>query len=322
MAGFISMRVSQVRRLAGTVAAVTLEGLTQAPLPAFTPGAHIDVRLPNGLVRSYSLYTRNGAARRYEIAVNRDPASRGGSAYIHERLQPGDVVEISAPRNLFALAEGPHPSVLIAGGIGVTPLYCMVQQLAAEGADWQMAYAARSRAGAAFVDALQALAERSGAALRLHFDDEAQGRVLDVADIVRRAPAGAHFYCCGPAPMLQAYLQACAGLPEARVHYERFGADPAAATPAGEAEFEVELARSGRVLRVAPDQTILDAMLDAGVEVDYSCMQGICGSCRTAVLAGEPDHRDGFLSPQEQAANDSLMVCCSRARGGRLVLDC
>jgi len=322
MVDFMSMRVGQVRRLTGTVAAVTLEALADAPLPAFTPGAHIDVRLPNGLVRSYSLYTLDGAARRYEIAVNRDPVSRGGSAYIHERLQPGDVVNISPPRNLFALDEGPHPSVLIAGGIGVTPLYCMAQQLAARGADWQMAYAARSRAGAAFVDALQALAERSGAALRLHFDDEAQGRVLDIAGIVQRAPEGAHFYCCGPAPMLQAYLEACAGLPEARVHYERFCADPAATALAGEAEFEVELARSGLVLRVAQDQTILEAMLNAGIEVEYSCMQGICGSCRTAVLAGEPDHRDAFLSPQEQAANDSVMVCCSRARGGRLVLDC
>ncbi|WP_232468017.1 PDR/VanB family oxidoreductase [Bordetella genomosp. 13] len=316
---FVKMRVGAIRRLAGTVSAIALERLSDAVLPSFAPGAHVDLRLPGGLVRSYSLYTLRDTERRYEIAVNRDGNSRGGSAYLHERLRVGDVLEVSAPRNHFPLIDGDHPTLLIAGGIGITPLYCMAQQLAARGARWHMVYAARSRAGAAFVDELQALADAAGMPLTLHFDDEAGGR-LDIPAIVAHAPPDTHFYCCGPAPMLDAYLSACSRLPAERVHYERFGAD--IPMPGAGQGFDVELARSGRTLRVRPDQTILEVLLDAGVDVEYSCMQGVCGSCRTGVLAGEPEHLDMFLSPEEQAASDCMMICCSRARGARLVLDC
>jgi len=318
MTNFLPMRVGDIQRIADTVVAITLQGEHGGALPAYEPGAHVDIRLPNGLVRSYSLTAPYDRAHPYAIAVHRDRASRGGSACIHDQLQAGDKVDVSPPRNLFPLAPGAHASVLIAGGIGVTPLYCMARQLAAQGRPWHLAYAARSRGAAAFASALQALAGQARARLTLHFDDEAAGGVLDIEGLIREAPAGTHFYCCGPRPMLDAYLAACACLPGDQVHYERFGGETA--TVPGD-EFDIELARSGKTLRVKPGQTILDALLDAGVEVEYSCMQGICGSCVTSVLDGEPDHRDAFLSPGERAAGDRIMVCCSRSHGARLVLD-
>jgi len=319
MTSFLPMRVGNMQGIADTVVAITLEGLEGGELPAYEPGAHVDIRLPNGLVRSYSLTAPYARARPYAIAVHRDRASRGGSACIHDELRPGDVVDISPPRNLFPLAPGTHTSVLIAGGIGITPLYCMAQHLTARGRPWQLAYAARNRGAAAYAGALQALARRASARLTLHFDDEAAGQVLDIGHLVQAAPAGAHFYCCGPRPMLEGYLAACASLPGERVHYERFGGETA--TTAGD-EFDIELARSGKTLRVKPGQTILDALLDAGVEIEYSCMQGICGSCVTPVLDGEPDHRDAFLSSGERAGNDRILICCSRSRSAKLVLDC
>lgn len=315
----LHVRIEGVRPLAEGIVAVELAAADGGALPAFDAGAHIDLHLPEGLSRSYSLCGAPGDTRHYRVAVHRDPNSRGGSAYVHDKLQAGSLLEVSPPRNQFQLDEGEHASVLIAGGIGVTPLYCMAQRLGALGHPWQMHFAARSRRNAAFLEQLQSLAARSGASLHTYFNDEAGATLPDLGAIVGQAPAGAHFYCCGPASMLEAYRQATSALPAQRVHLEHFGAAPAAAAALG--GFQVELARTGKVLTITPGTTILDAMIIAGVPVDYSCTQGVCGSCQTPVLAGEPDHRDFFLTPAEQAQNTTMMVCCSGSRSARLVLD-
>jgi vanillate O-demethylase ferredoxin subunit len=204
--------------------------------------------------------------------------------------------------------------VLIAGGIGVTPIVAMAERLAALGRDWSMTYAVRRPDEAAFTERLT----RHGARVRLHVDAAHGGRPLDVAALVAAAPADAQLYCCGPAPMLDAFESAAAARPRERVHVERFTAAAAPATAGG---FLVELARSGRRVSVSPGQTIVEALRTLGVDVAVSCAQGICGTCETRVLAGVPDHRDSLLSDAERAANDVMMICCSGSRTATLTLD-
>ncbi|GAB7546047.1 PDR/VanB family oxidoreductase [Cupriavidus sp. CuC1] len=287
-------------------------------LPPFEAGAHIDVHLPNGLIRNYSLFNSPQERHRYLIGVNKDPQSRGGSRYLHEVLRPGDTLTVSAPRNNFPLEEAAASSVFIAGGIGITPVLGMIRRLQTLGRPWQLFYAARTRKNAAFVETLQALRDDSGATLQLSFDREPGGSMLDIAAITDALPAGAHVYCCGPMPMLDAFEQATAGLPPERVHREYFAARESAATAGG---FTVELARSGRSIEIASGQTILDCLLNAGIEPPYSCQEGICGTCEVRVLAGLPDHRDLVLSEAEKASNQRMMICCSGAKGSKLVLD-
>jgi len=291
--------------------------------PAVEAGAHIDLHLGNGLVRSYSLLNAPGERHRYCIAVNNDPASRGGSRWLHEKLRCGEQMQISAPRNAFALDETASHSVLIGGGIGITPLLSMVRRLNAIGRPWTLHYSVRSRARAAYAAELQALAAQAReagrqATLVLHVDDEQQGRFLDVAAALAAAPEGAHAYCCGPQPMLAAFEAATASWPPARVHREYFASNQEAATSGG---FVVELARRGTSITVQPGQTILDGLIAIGAEPPNSCRQGICGTCEVAVLAGEPDHRDLVLSEEDRAANQRIIVCCSGAKSSRLVLD-
>lgn len=294
-------------------------------LPDVAPGAHIDVHLPNGLVRQYSL-TAGSNASRYVLGVNRDAHSRGGSRYMHEQVRPGDRLDIGTPRNHFALdAEAAH-SVLIAGGIGITPLYAMATRLSEAGRAWTLYYCVRARERAAFLEPLMALAERSPNG-RLHLVcDQAPGQAsLDLAQVVaQHAGQETHFYCCGPAPMIAAYERACADLPPACVHLEYFSV-PAVAPGDGDAPantaFRVRLARSGQSFDVPPDQSILEVLLAQGVPVFNSCREGMCGSCETPVLAGQPEHRDRVLSPDERAAGNTMMICVSRCRGEELTLD-
>jgi tetrachlorobenzoquinone reductase len=311
----LALRIDAIRPLAEDIIEIELARPDRGSLPCFSAGAHIELHLPGGLSRSYSLCNPPKQTGYYRVAVKRDRASRGRSAFIHEQLTKGDVLQISPPRNQFSLDEGEHESVLIAGGIGVTPLYCMAQRLAALGREWQMHFAAHSRRGAAFLGPLQRLCTAASAMLCTYFDDEAGGAMMNLRAIVATNP-DAHFYCCGPASMLQAFREATAGLPQERTHLEHFGA-----TPMDQGRFEVELARSGRVLSIRPGETILDVLLAAGVSVDYSCRQGVCGSCRTAVLAGKPDHRDFFLTAEEHSTNKIILVCCSGSHSERLVLD-
>ena len=285
-------------------------------LPAFTAGAHIDLHLPGALVRSYSLANDPAERHRYVIAVDRAADSRGGSAWMHQTPRCGDTLAASAPVNDFPLYEDAPLSVFIAGGIGITPMTAMIARLNTLGRRWQLHYAARSPQRAAYVQQLEALAGPHGR-VDVRYSSEGLGR-FDLAAIMREAPAGAHLYCCGPTGMIDDYLAATEGLAKERVHLERFSASQAAATGGG---YEVTLARSGKTVSVSDGKTLLDALLDAGVAVQYSCSQGICGTCCTTVLEGTPDHRDDYLTPEEKAGNRAMMVCCSGSLTPRLVLD-
>ncbi len=288
-------------------------------LPAFSAGSHIDVQVPGGLTRQYSLCNEPGESHRYLIGVLRDAASRGGSAAMHDRVHEGDVLTISTPKNHFPLAHEARRSLLLAGGIGVTPILCMAERLAATGADFEMHYCTRSRERTAFHDRIRASAYADRVAF--HFDDGAPAQALDIAALLATPQPGMHLYVCGPKGFMDAVLGTAraGGWPEAQLHYEFFAADIAPAE--GDAAFEVQLASSGRVVVVPKDQTVVQALAAAGVEVQTSCEQGVCGTCLTRVLEGTPDHRDLYLTPEEQAANDQFTPCCSRARSARLVLD-
>jgi ferredoxin-NADP reductase len=310
----LKLRIKRATWEAQNIVSYDLRPLEGQELPAFSAGAHIDLTLPNGLIRSYSLINPQAERHRYVIAVQKDRASRGGSRWLHENVRPGDVLTVNGPRNNFALNEAAAKSVLIAGGIGITPIVCMVERLESLKKDWQLIYCARKRGEAAFVEDLAAFGDR----VRFNFDEEPGGSMLDVAGAVRAAPAEAHLYCCGPLPMLQAFEAATTELPRGRVHVEYFSAPE---PPAVQGGFKVVLARSGREFVVPPGKTILDTLLDAGLDVAYSCMEGVCGTCETKVLEGTPDHRDLILTEEEQAAGKVMMICCSGSKSERLVLD-
>lgn len=296
------------------VLSLELARVDGADWPPASAGAHLDLDVPGIGLRQYSLLPRQ-SPQVLHVGVQRDPHSRGGSRWVHETLRPGHTVHVGPLRNHFELDGGKGPVRLFAGGIGITPLLAMAHQLAAGPRDWQLHYAVRSRARAAFLPALTA----HGSRVHLHVDDEA-GHLLPLAAQVAAAPPGTHFYGCGPAPMLAAFADATHQIDPAQVHVEHFAA-PAAdpALPAG--GFVVELARSGGRVVVAPGQSLLDALLAHGLAVPNSCRAGVCGSCETAVLAGTPDHRDVVLSPEERASGSTMMVCCSRAQGELLRLD-
>lgn len=281
-------------------------------LPLFDAGAHIDLHLPNGLVRQYSLCNAPGERHRYVVAVKRDAHSRGGSQFVHEGLRVGEVLPVGAPRNNFPLVEDAACTVLIAGGIGVTPMVAMVARLRETDRPWQLHYSVRERVDAAFLNSLD------GPELHLHVDSEHGGKPLAVADIVRGASPGSHLYCCGPAPMLDAFEAASAHLARDRVHVERFTPAKPAADAGG---FTVKLARRGDSILVAPGQSILTALRGIGLDLPASCEQGICGTCETRVLQGQPDHRDSLLSDEEKVASKVMMICCSGSHGELLVLD-
>jgi vanillate O-demethylase ferredoxin subunit len=313
-AGLIEVRVEDVAPLAQGIAAYDLRASAGGVLPPFAAGAHIDLYLPQGVVRSYSLVNPQDERHRYVIAVNRDAASRGGSAWVHDTLRAGSALSIGAPRNNFPLAEAASHSVFIAGGIGITPLWCMIQRLRALGRSWELVYCARTRAHAAFRTDLEAL----GPAVRFNFDGEPGGRMLDLAATVAAAPPDADLYCCGPVPMLEAFERATADRPPSQVHVEYFSAK---APPASEGGYTLVLARSRLSFEVAKGKTIIDALIEKGFDAPYSCLEGVCGTCETRVIEGTPDHRDLVLSKAEREANRTMMICCSGSKTPKLVLD-
>ena len=288
------------------------------PFPAFEPGAHIDLHLPNGLVRSYSLANDSRETHRYVLGVLKDRASRGGSRCVHEQLRVGTRLKISAPRNHFPLAASATHSVLVAGGIGITPILCMARALHAQGRSVEVLYAARQRAGMAFVEELQCL----NIPVTWHLDDEAGG-APDLRGWLAARPdaGGVHYYACGPAVMLDAFERLCAELGYAHAHIERFAAVAIEAAADARQSYTVELRRSGKTITVTPDTTLYQALNAAKVAVPFSCEEGICGSCETRVIEGEPDHRDSVLTATERAANRVMMVCVSGCKSERLVLD-
>lgn len=314
--GLLQVRVRNIRWEAEGIASYELESPDGADLPAFEAGAHVDLHLPQGMVRSYSLANAPSERRRYRIAVEHQPQGRGGSAWIHSTLRVGEILRICAPINDFPLVEGSSESVFIAGGIGITPMLPMLYRLNELELPWRLHYAARSPHETAFLEELRGL-EQPRSQVEFCFGSTRVAR-LDVGAIIAAAPQDAHLYCCGPARLIDDFLVAAAARPAAQVHLERFAASTEAATGGG---FEVLLRRSGRRLAVAQGKTILDVLLDHDVDVQYSCSSGVCGSCRTGVIDGEPDHRDDFLSDEEKQANRSIMVCCSGSRSRTLVLD-
>ena len=289
-----------------------------AALPAFSAGSHIDVELPNGLVRQYSLCNDAAENHRYRIAVLRDAGSRGGSAGMHDLVKEGDSLAISEPRNHFPLVHAQR-TILLAGGIGVTPLLCMAQRLAAIGADFTMHYSTRSKERTAFLGEIG----RSPFADKVHFhhDDGGAAQMLDLTAALGAPDAGTHIYVCGPAGYINYVLQHAEGMgwPKDHVHLEYFSAAPQ--DTSGDQAFEVKIASSGKVIPVAADQTVVQALAAQGIEVLTSCEQGVCGTCITRVLEGECDHRDLYFTDEEKSKNDQFTPCCSRARGKMLVLD-
>lgn len=318
----LSVRVRAMTYEAQGIVGLELVPLSPATkLPAFSAGAHIDLHLPTPqgeLIRSYSLLNDPRETHRYRLGINRDAQSRGGSSYVHDSLRVGDVITVSAPRNNFPLDESAPHNVFIAGGIGITPMLGMIARSQALGTPWRLYYTARTRAHAGFLDLLESEAGRAGGEVVLNFDQEPGGKMLDLAAIVAHLPEGAHVYCCGPIPMLEAYEKASASLPAERVHKEYFAAKDAPATEGG---FTVELARSHKTLQVPAGKTILDCLIEIHAEPPYSCREGVCGTCEVKVLDGTPDHRDLVLSDSERTANDRMMVCCSGAKSPKLVLD-
>ena len=316
----IRLFVHTLRHEAQGVLGIELRSPDGAELPAFTAGAHIDLHLPGGLVRSYSLANDPLERHRYVLGVLREPNSRGGSRAVHEQLRIGTQIEVTEPGNLFPLHEGARHSVLVAGGIGITPLLSMARRLKTIGASFEFVFCARSRKAAAFADEVASL----GVPVHWHFDDEAGGPP-DLSALLRaRGGAGAdvtHFYACGPGPMLDAFLAACSTLGYANAHIERFAAAAPVEVVGSGQGFTVELRRSGRTVEIAPGQSILDVLLDAGIQASFSCQDGFCGSCETRVLEGEPEHRDSVLTETERAENKVMMICVSGCRGERLVLD-
>ncbi|MGE0348403.1 PDR/VanB family oxidoreductase [Hydrogenophaga sp.] len=310
--------VHTLRFEADDTISVELRPVAGVVFPAFEAGSHIDLHLPNGMVRSYSLCNNCQERDRYVVGVLKDRASRGGSRCVHEQLRVGMRITISAPRNNFPLHEDATHSVLVAGGIGVTPVLCMARRLKDIGKSFEFLYFARSRKSAAFVAEIEAL----GVPVTWHFDDE-QGGPPDLKALLgRRAPAATeHFYACGPAVMLDNFEKTCAELGHANAHIERFTAVEIAASADAKQSFTVELRRSGQTFEVTPDTTLHQRLIEIKADVPFSCEEGICGSCETKVLEGEPDHRDSVLTDAERAANKAMMVCVSGCKSARLVLD-
>lgn len=309
----LAMRIAAIREEALGIRSYVLESEDGSALPPFTAGAHIDVLLDNGMVRSYSLTSDPEDRKSYEIAVLRDASSRGGSAFVFDNLRVGSRLSVSRPRNHFPLDEAAPFSVLFAGGIGITPMLPMVWHLEALGREWKLYYSARSRAGAAFLNALLPLSSK----VHFHCDEECGG-FLDIREIVRQLPAGTHVYACGPKPMLAAFQDACSDLDPRAVHLEHFSA---AEKVTESTSFEVHLARTARTLKVEENVSILDRLLEEGLDIPYSCREGTCGECEVKVLDGVPDHRDVVLSKKKRAENKVMMICCSRARTESLTLD-
>lgn len=314
----LEVKVLRKKQEADGIASFELARLDGRPLPPFSAGSHIDVQVPGGLTRQYSLCNDAQESHLYRIAVLRDAASRGGSAAMHDRLNEGDVLAISEPRNHFPLVHAVR-TILFAGGIGITPLLCMAQRLAATGSQFELHYCTRSREKTAFIDEIAASAFASR--VHYHFDDGPAEQKLQLAQMFAQPEAQTHLYICGPAGFIQHVIDWAKGYgwPAAQIHVEYFSAAPQ--DTRADSAFEVKIASSGRTIAVPADKTVVQALAAQGIEVLTSCEQGVCGTCITRVLEGECDHRDMYFTDEEKAKNDQFTPCCSRAKSPVLVLD-
>ncbi|MDQ6619829.1 MAG: PDR/VanB family oxidoreductase [Pseudomonadota bacterium] len=315
---FTPLHIARAAPLAEGIHGYELQRPDAGELPAFTPGAHIEVRVPNGMVRKYSLANDPAERDRYLIVVKREVGGRGGSASLVDHARTGDLLPAHLPpRNDFPLAERAQQYVFLAGGIGITPIMSMVRHLkSAGGPRFKLYYLNRSPAVAAFREELSA-PELRGQAM-LHYDGGDPARAFDLWTLLERPVPGTHVYCCGPRPLLEAVRDMSGHWSPAAIHFESF-VDAAATHTAEDRPFRVRLAQSGEVIEVGKNDTILEALRARGHDVPSSCESGTCGTCRTTLLAGEADHRDFVLTDDEQATN--IMVCISRARSDEIVID-
>jgi vanillate O-demethylase ferredoxin subunit len=315
----LQVRVARKAVEAQDIVTLELVAADGRALPAFSAGSHVDVQLPGGITRQYSLCNDPQETHRYLIGVLRDPASRGGSRAVHDSVQEGNLLQISTPKNHFPLAHDAKQHLLLAGGIGVTPILCMAERLAITGAAFEMRYATRAPERTAF--RARIAASSFSDRVHFHYDNGDAAQKLDLKALLAKPQAGTHLYVCGPKGYMDAVLGAAraAGWPESQLHYEFFGAEVTKSD--SDVGFEIKLASSGRIIMVPKDQTVTQALAATGVEVMVSCEQGVCGTCLTRVLEGVPDHKDSYLTPEEQAANDQFTPCCSRSKTPQLVLD-
>jgi ferredoxin-NADP reductase len=309
----VDLRVAARREVAEGIVELTLADPSGGQLPSWTAGAHVDLVLDPSLTRQYSLCGSTADESSWKVGVLLDPNSRGGSAYVHEKLAEGATVRVRGPRNHFPLLASPRYQ-FIAGGIGITPILAMIEAAQARGAEWSLLYGGRSRASMAFLD-------------RLEGDDRVtiwpqdEKGLLDLASALGTPQPDTLVYCCGPGALLDAVEAGCAAWPDGSLHVERFAAKKIEASEDALDTFEVECSRSGVTVAVPEGVSIFDAVEKAGVDVIGSCMEGICGTCEADVLDGTPDHRDSVLSKRERERGDTIMTCVSRSLSTKLVLD-
>lgn len=317
--GLLEVKVTAIENLATDICSFEFSLADGQRLPPFTAGAHVDIHLPGGGVRQYSLCNDPADERRYVVAVLKNPNGRGGSVAMHTQLQEGCTVRISNPRNHFPLSVDAHHHVLVAGGIGITPMMSMVAQLQARGESFRLHYCTRSVGRTAFLDTLIPLVD---AGLATIYHDDGQGCKLDLTTAFRHFNDSDHLYYCGPNGFMNAVQQATKHWPKGHIHFERFGEpdrDEAQVKPVSQEAFVVELARSGTAFVVRPNESIVDVLNRHGVNVDVSCREGYCGTCMTRYVSGTPEHHDTVLDDDDRKRY--VMVCCARASSEKLVLD-
>lgn len=315
----LEVKVAEKKLVAHDIIAFELVKTDGKPLPEFSAGSHIDVHFDNGIARQYSLYNSPTERHRYCLGILKSADSKGGSIAMHEKVNAGDIIRISHPRNSFHLDESANFSLLLAGGIGVTPLMCMAQRLYEIGANFKMHYCTRNRERTAFYDllSLSPFAEH----IAFHFDDGSKDQLLNLPEILGEYSEGSNLYVCGPEGFMEAVIQnAEKAWPTNKVHREYFSADPKAGHD-DDQSFTVKIASSGKEYDIPGDNTIVEVLQKEGINIPVSCEQGICGACLTDVVNGTPDHRDMFLTDDEKNANDQMTPCCSRAKTDVIELD-
>ena len=314
----VDLEVRRREAPADGVVTLTLAAPGGEDLPEWTPGAHIDLIMTPSLVRQYSLCGDTANRGEWRVGILLDPNSRGGSEFVHDKLHEGTTVRVRGPRNHFPLVSSPRYQ-FIAGGIGITPMVPMIEAAEATGADWRLLYGGRARSSMAFTGELERYGERVTVCPRDEQDTNFRKSLESALSVTDDKTL---VYCCGPEGLLQAVEDGCGHWPDGSLHVERFSAkvleEP---SPDALQSFEVECQRSGLTLMVPLDKSIYEAAEEAGVDVLGSCMEGVCGTCECDVLEGEPDHRDSVLNDAEKACNDTMMICVSRSRSERLVLD-
>ncbi|MCU4329836.1 PDR/VanB family oxidoreductase [Acinetobacter pittii] len=300
----------------GNIAVMEFESATSATLPKVEAGAHIDVHLPNGMVRQYSLCQNPNDEGKFRLGILRDPESRGGSVSAFDEIKDGMQIQVSEPKNLFPLLKAKH-SVLIGGGIGITPLITMAYQLASEGTSFELHYCGASPENCAFVDEIKngELAKYT----TFHFKSEGASHRAFFESAIKGIDLESHIYTCGPVGFMDWVINLATthDFPEQQIHKEYFQVE----TDTSGDSFEVVAERSGKIIMVEAGETILQALAKEGIEIEMSCEQGVCGTCMCDVIEGEPDHRDVYFTDEEKASNEQILVCCSRSKTPRLVLD-